>query len=62
MDAELREALGRALGAPVTQARPVTGGDINDAWAVRCGDGRAFVKARAGAEPHTFSAAATGLG
>lgn len=61
MDAELAAAVGRALGAAVSEVRGVSGGDINDAWMVRCGEKRVFVKARAGAEPRTFAVEAQGL-
>ncbi|MCH9684132.1 MAG: fructosamine kinase family protein [Deltaproteobacteria bacterium] len=61
MDAELREAVGQALGAAVVQAKPLSGGDINEAWAVQCGDGWVFVKSRPGAPASTFSVEARGL-
>jgi fructosamine-3-kinase len=61
LDAPLRAAIERALGGPVTAARRVAGGDINDAWAVQAGGVRAFVKARAGAEPDAFTVEAAGL-
>lgn len=57
----LRSAIERALGAPITAARRVGGGDINDAWAVDAGGTRAFVKAREGAEPDAFTVEAAGL-
>jgi len=59
--AELRTAIAEALGASITEARPVSGGDINDAWAIECGERRAFVKARRGAEAETFRVEALGL-
>ncbi len=43
-------------------ARPVGGGDINEAWHVRLADGRgAFVKTRADASPGEYAAEARGL-
>ncbi len=61
MQAELRAAVGQALGGNVTQVRPLSGGDINDAWAVRCGETSAFIKSRAGAPASTFAVEARGL-
>lgn len=61
MDAELRAAVARALGGPVQPVHAVSGGDINDAWSVRCGNTRAFIKARRGADPSTFRVEAQGL-
>ncbi|MEX1367077.1 MAG: fructosamine kinase family protein [Nannocystaceae bacterium] len=61
MDAELRAAVARALGGPVQQVHAVSGGDINDAWSVRCGTTQAFIKARRGADPSTFRVEAQGL-
>jgi len=54
--------LERALGARVVAADPVAGGDINDAFRVRLGDGRAvFVKAHAPPPDGMFAAEAAGL-
>jgi fructosamine-3-kinase len=61
LGASLQAAIERALGGPITAARRVAGGDINDAWAVHAGGTRAFVKARAGAEPDAFTVEAAGL-
>lgn len=62
MDAALEEALGRLLGAGVASARPLGGGDINDAYEVGLGDGRhLFVKTNARAPQGMFSAEARGL-
>lgn len=62
MDPELRRALQQYLGSPVQQARPVTGGDINQAFCVGLADGRrAFVKTRAGGPADLFSREADGL-
>lgn len=61
----LVRALEQALRGSITEARGLTGGDINDAWAVRAttaeGPLRAFVKARRGAERDTFTVEAKGL-
>lgn len=65
--AALRRAIERALGGAIVELRRIGGGDINDAWAVRCRgphgdpDVRAFVKARAGAERDAFTVEAAGL-
>jgi fructosamine-3-kinase len=51
-----------SLPAGATDARPVSGGDINEAWHLRLADGRtAFVKTRAGAVPGEYAAEARGL-
>lgn len=51
-----------ALGTEVVAARPVSGGDINDAFAVELGDGtRAFLKTRDEAPPGEFETEAAGL-
>jgi fructosamine-3-kinase len=62
LPAPLRAAIERALHEGLSEVRRVTGGDINDAWAVRAGDTRAFVKARQGAEPDAFIVEAQDLG
>jgi fructosamine-3-kinase len=61
LSAPLRAAIEAALGGPITEIHSVAGGDINDAWAVRCGATQAFVKTRHGAEPDTFTVEARGL-
>jgi fructosamine-3-kinase len=62
LDRGLSEALEAALGAEVVEARPVAGGDINEAHAVRLADGReAFVKSNRGADPAMFEREASGL-
>ncbi len=61
MDDELRQAVGAALGSPVSRPRAVRGGDINDAWVVHCGETRVFVKSRRDAPADTFAAEAQGL-
>ncbi len=51
-----------ALGESVAGARPLAGGDINDAWRLELGSGAvAFVKSRPGASPADFEAEAAGL-
>lgn len=63
MDAALRSALARHLGADVRDARGVSGGDINAAWRVTLRDGRTvFVKHHAGRPPRgIFGCEARGL-
>ncbi|HEY4186656.1 MAG TPA: fructosamine kinase family protein [Polyangia bacterium] len=62
MNATVTEAVGQLLGAPVRQARPLSGGDINEAYAVTVGDGRAFfVKTNRAPPPGMFAAEARGL-
>jgi fructosamine-3-kinase len=52
----------RIAGRAVLSARPVTGGDINEALAVELeGGARVFVKGRDGAGPGEFAAEAEGL-
>ncbi|UGS37509.1 fructosamine kinase family protein [Capillimicrobium parvum] len=54
-------ALPSELGR-VTGARRVSGGDLNEAWAVELeGGGRAFVKTRTGAPPGEYATEAAGL-
>jgi len=56
----LRDAVARALGHAVTDARPVGGGDSNVATAMTLADGRrVFVKS--GADRSTYEAEADGL-
>jgi fructosamine-3-kinase len=58
----IAEAAARALGSGARDARPVAGGDINDAWLLALEDGRrAFVKTRAGARPGEYATEAAGL-
>src|SRR5204862_28303 len=55
MDARLEASLGAALGARVLGARPLSGGDINDAFEVRLADGReVFVKSNVRAPNDMF--------
>lgn len=55
-------AVGEALGSEVADRRPLSGGDINDAYAVTLGDGRSvFVKVNARAPGDMFAAEARGL-
>jgi fructosamine-3-kinase len=62
MDAALEGALAEALGQPVASVRPLSGGDINQAYAVVLGDGqRVFVKANARSPRGMFAAEARGL-
>ncbi|MFW6049609.1 MAG: fructosamine kinase family protein [Myxococcota bacterium] len=62
MNADTREAVGRALGSDVTRVDPLAGGDINDAFRVRLGDGRqVFVKTNDRAPRAMFPAEAAGL-
>ena len=62
MRAAVRDAVGRALGSEVSDARALGGGDINEAFAVELADGRrVFVKANDGAPRTMFPAEARGL-
>jgi fructosamine-3-kinase len=62
VDAALRSALGAALGSAVGGARPLSGGDINQAYAVTLADGRSlFVKTNARSPRGMFAAEARGL-
>lgn len=55
-------AVGKALGSAVTNQRSLTGGDINEAWAVSLADGReVFVKTNARADAEMFPTEARGL-
>lgn len=58
----LAAELSRALGARVTGAARVSGGDVNDAWRVELDDGRrVFVKTNARADAAMFPCEARGL-
>ena len=58
----LREAIESALGHAVSEARSVSGGDLNDAWRVELDDGSAaFIKTSAGAQAGGYAAEAQGL-
>ncbi len=60
--AELSEALRFALGARVTGARRLSGGDINDAFELTLASGaRVFLKTNDAADPNMFPAEARGL-
>jgi fructosamine-3-kinase len=62
LDARLAAALGPALGSEVTGARPLAGGDINQAYSVGLADGReVFVKTNGRAPAAMFPAEARGL-
>jgi fructosamine-3-kinase len=50
-----------SLPPGASEATPVGGGDINEAWRVRLGEGVAFVKTRADARPGEYRAEARGL-
>jgi fructosamine-3-kinase len=62
MDADLKRAIGDALDATVAGARPLSGGDINQAYAIRLADGRElFVKTNRRPPARMFPAEARGL-
>jgi fructosamine-3-kinase len=62
MTPQVRAAVGRSLGSEVEGARPLSGGDINDAAAVTLADGRSvFVKWNEGAPVDMFQTEAQGL-
>jgi fructosamine-3-kinase len=58
----LAALLGQVLGAKVLGSRPLSGGDINQAYALSLDDGRqVFVKTNASAPRTMFPAEARGL-
>ena len=57
----LRDRLAEVLGGPVTAARPIYGGDINESAACIVGGTRCFVKWNASAPPEMFPTEAHGL-
>src|ERR1700712_5049871 len=62
MDQRLHDTLERTLGASITRAAPVRGGDVAIAYAVDLDDGRrVFVKTHPGAPPQFFTTEAVGL-
>lgn len=62
MNAALTQALGQLLRSPVRQTRPLSGGDINEAFAITLTDGRAFfVKTNRAPPPGMFATEARGL-
>jgi fructosamine-3-kinase len=61
VNAALRAALERALGAAVGECTAVSGGDINDAYQVGLENRRVFVKTNLRSAPGMFSAEARGL-
>lgn len=62
MNSTLQRAVGDALGASLRGARPLSGGDINQAYAVDLSDGRRFfVKANDRAPLRMFECEAHGL-
>ena len=59
----LRERLSAALGCALGEVRRMSGGDINDAYALALADGRAvFLKTRDDADARMFPREARGLG
>jgi fructosamine-3-kinase len=62
VDRESREAIGGRLGASIRTVRALSGGDINEAYAVTLDDDRVcFVKTNRRAPPGMFPAEARGL-
>jgi len=62
VDAGLRSALAAALGSDVADVRSLAGGDINQAYEIRLGDGqRLFAKTNARSPRGMFAAEARGL-
>jgi fructosamine-3-kinase len=62
MDARVEASLAAALGSRVVKARPLSGGDINEAYEAGLADGRTvFVKCNASAPNDMFVAEAHGL-
>jgi fructosamine-3-kinase len=62
MRAEVRTAVGAALGASVVRTAPLSGGDINEAYRAELSDGRrVFVKTNGDADAAMFPAEARGL-
>jgi fructosamine-3-kinase len=62
VDARLESSLASSLGSRVVGARPLAGGDINQAYEVRLADGRdVFVKCNVSAPNDMFVAEARGL-
>lgn len=62
MDRAIRGAVAAAVGVEVRGARPLSGGDINQAFAVDLADGRRlFVKCHRSADPRMFRCEARGL-
>lgn len=58
----LAEEVGRACSSVVVSSRRVSGGDINEAWAMQLADGRRlFVKTRADPGAGEYAAEAAGL-
>jgi fructosamine-3-kinase len=63
LDRGVAAALARRFGVEVRTAERLTGGDINDAFAVSLADGRSlFVKTNRESAPGMFAAEARGLG
>jgi fructosamine-3-kinase len=61
LPAALQDAIAGHVGAPVEDAQPVYGGDINQAAHFRAGGARYFVKWHTDAPPDMFPAEAHGL-
>lgn len=62
MDSTVHDVIAQKLGSPVKLARPVMGGDVNEAAQLTLGDGRSvFVKTREDCAPDTFVLEAEGL-
>jgi fructosamine-3-kinase len=62
MDADLQKAIGAALDTTVARARPLSGGDINQAYAITLADGRElFAKTNRRPAAGMFPAEARGL-
>lgn len=62
MNEAVRRAIERETGAAIVRASPVSGGDINDAYALELAGGRqAFVKTSARLPPLAFQEEARGL-
>ena len=62
MQPDVQQAVERALDTRISSTRPLSGGDINEAYAARLDDGReVFVKTKADADPRMFSCEARGL-
>lgn len=62
MEGDVRTAIETTLHATIREARPISGGDISDAYALELADGqRLFAKTRRNAPAGMFAAEARGL-
>lgn len=62
MSPDERDAIGAAVGSAVASTRALSGGDINEAYALELSDGRRlFAKTNRSADPEMFPAEARGL-